>query len=93
MTAGTGQQHLESAMTRANLRDKPVPGGRAGRIADQDQATGLGGHLLQRLATPADQDQVGPFGGVQPGAGSTDARAGTGDNDGAWIRHRDTPCG
>jgi len=56
MPTGTRQQYIKAAMVRANLRDKAFPGVRAGRIADQDQATGLGRHLLQRLTTPAHQD-------------------------------------
>ncbi len=80
-------------MVCANLCDEPVPRIRAGRVADQHQATGLCGDLFQWLATPADQHQVGAFGGIQPRAGGTDARAGTGDDHGSGVRHRDTPYG
>ncbi len=64
MPAGAGQQHIEAAVALTDLCNETLPGGRAGRIADQHQAAGVLCNLLQRLAATADEHQVGAFGGV-----------------------------
>ncbi|MNN57644.1 hypothetical protein D3C81_1726400 [compost metagenome] len=93
MTTGTSEQHIKSTVTLTDLRDKPIPGICTGSIADQNQTAGFPGDLFQWLAAPTDQHQIGAFACVQSGAGGTDAGSCTGNDNRAWLRHRDTPCG
>ena len=62
-----------------DLFDKARPSGAVGDIGSQHQPAGVLSHTLQRSLATAYQHSAPALGRQQPGAGLTDAAAGTGD--------------
>ncbi|MCY1541660.1 hypothetical protein D9M68_773610 [compost metagenome] len=85
MAAGIGDHAIDAAEALDDGRDEAAPVGAAGGVATEDQAAGIAGHRLQRLAAAADQHQLRAFAGETPCAGRAYAAAGAGDEDGAAL--------